>query len=66
MTDTSGGVVPGATVTITHVDTGTDRAVVTNEQGIYTAPFLQIGTLPRQGRAERLRHRHPRRASTSA
>jgi outer membrane receptor protein involved in Fe transport len=43
VTDTSGGVVPGATVTITHVDTGTDRAIVTNEQGTYAAPFLQIG-----------------------
>jgi outer membrane receptor protein involved in Fe transport len=43
VTDTSGGVVPGAMVTITHVDTGTDRAIVTNEQGTYSAPFLQIG-----------------------
>jgi outer membrane receptor protein involved in Fe transport len=43
VTDTSGGVVPGATVTITHVDTGTNRLAVTNDQGAYSAPFLQIG-----------------------
>src|SRR4029450_12825978 len=43
VTDTSGGVGPGAMVTITHVDTGTDRAIVTSEQGTYSAPFLQIG-----------------------
>jgi outer membrane receptor protein involved in Fe transport len=43
VTDTSGGVVPGAMVTITHVDTGTDRAIVTSAQGTYSAPFLQIG-----------------------
>ena len=36
VTDTSGGVLPGVTVTVTHVDTGTERAVVTNEAGLYT------------------------------
>jgi outer membrane receptor protein involved in Fe transport len=41
--DTSGGVLPGVSVTITQVDTGAQRAVVTNQQGFYSAPFLQIG-----------------------
>ena len=41
--DSSGGVLPGATVTITNAETGTQRTVVTNEAGIYTAPFIQIG-----------------------
>jgi hypothetical protein len=41
--DTSGGVLPGVTVTITHVDTATERAVVTNEKGLYRAPLLPIG-----------------------
>ena len=43
VTDTSGGVLPGATVTLRHVDTGAQRTVVTNEAGIYSAPFVQIG-----------------------
>ena len=43
VTDTSGGVIPGVTVTIRGVDTGAQRVVVTNESGIYTAPFVQIG-----------------------
>jgi outer membrane receptor protein involved in Fe transport len=41
--DTSGGVLPGVTVTIKQIDTGAERAVVTSEQGFYSAPFLQIG-----------------------
>ena len=72
VTDTSGGVLPGVTVTITHVDTGAERAVVTNEAGLYSAPFLQIGrytvkaaltgfgTVTREG-IERPPERHPRR-----
>ncbi len=43
VTDTNGGVLPGVTITITHVDTGTGRVIVTNAEGIYNAPFLQIG-----------------------
>ncbi|MBA2259983.1 MAG: carboxypeptidase regulatory-like domain-containing protein, partial [Acidobacteria bacterium] len=43
VTDTSGGVLPGATVTIRHQDTGAQRVVVTNEVGLYSAPFMQIG-----------------------
>ena len=43
ISDTSGAVLPGVTITLTHVDTGTERAVITNGEGIFTAPFLQIG-----------------------
>jgi hypothetical protein len=43
VTDTSGAVLPGATVTIRNQDTGAQRVVVTNEAGLYTATFLQIG-----------------------
>ena len=43
VTDTSGGVLPGVTVTVTQVDTGAERALVTNGEGFYSAPFLQIG-----------------------
>lgn len=44
VTDTSGGVIPGVAVTIRNVNTGAVRAVVTNEGGSYTAPFVPIGT----------------------
>ena len=43
VSDTSGGVLPGATVTIRQMDTGAQRVVVTNDAGLYTAPFVQIG-----------------------
>jgi hypothetical protein len=42
--DESGGVLPGVTVTLTNTDTGDTRVVVTNEQGIYRAPLLRLGT----------------------
>ena len=44
VTDASGGVLPGATVTIRNVDLGTARDVTTNALGFYAAPFLPIGT----------------------
>ena len=44
ITDSSGGVLPGVTVTVTSADTGIDRTVITNEKGIYRAPLLPIGT----------------------
>ena len=43
VSDTSGGVLPGVTVTITHLDTGISRSTVTNEKGLYRAPLLPIG-----------------------
>ena len=44
VSDSSGGVLPGVTVTITNVDTGTERTVITNEKGLYRAPLLPLGT----------------------
>ena len=41
--DPSGAVLPGVTVTIHHVDTGTDRVVVTNANGVFRAPLLPLG-----------------------
>lgn len=41
--DQSGAVLPGVTVTIKHVQTGTSQNTVTNESGLYTAPSLQPG-----------------------
>src|SRR5438034_10299495 len=44
ITDASGGVLPGVTVTVTNVETGAERSVVTNELGLYRAPLLPLGT----------------------
>ena len=41
--DSSGGVLPGVTVAVRHVDTGQTRTVVTNDTGFYSAPFVPIG-----------------------
>lgn len=42
--DQSGGVLPGATVTVTSEDTGIARTAVTDTEGRCTVPFLQPGT----------------------
>jgi hypothetical protein len=44
VTDASGGVVSGATVSITNRDTGIQRGVATSAAGIYSAPALPPGT----------------------
>src|SRR5688572_9871117 len=41
--DAQGGVLPGVTVTVTHLETNTPRVVVTNEAGVYRAPLLPLG-----------------------
>src|SRR6476659_7627387 len=38
------GVIPGATVRITNVDTNTTQTLVTNGTGYFEAPLLQPGT----------------------
>lgn len=43
VTDESGGVVPGATVTIVNVATGLETPTTTNENGNYRVPFLIPG-----------------------
>jgi hypothetical protein len=43
-TDSTGGVLPGVTVTLRNTNTGALRTVVTNEAGIYTASGLPVGT----------------------
>jgi len=32
--DSSGGVLPGVTVTISNIDTGLERSMITNEKGL--------------------------------
>src|SRR4051794_18446026 len=41
--DESGAALPGATITATHVDTGTVRTTVTSGTGTYVMPALPIG-----------------------
>lgn len=43
VTDESGGILPGATVSATHVDTGITRDTVTSDRGTYVMPALPIG-----------------------
>ncbi|HEV2985516.1 MAG TPA: carboxypeptidase-like regulatory domain-containing protein, partial [Vicinamibacterales bacterium] len=43
ITDTSGAAVPGATVTLTNINTGFTRTVVTDGNGEYTVPSLPTG-----------------------
>ncbi len=41
--DGQGAVLPGVTVTVTNVDTGDARSVITNESGLYRAQLLPLG-----------------------
>jgi len=43
VSDTSGAVVPGVTVVVTHDATGATREAVTDAQGLFRAPLLPIG-----------------------
>jgi hypothetical protein len=43
VTDSSGAIVPGATVTATNTATGVQTPAVTNQAGEYSIRFLQIG-----------------------
>jgi hypothetical protein len=44
VSDPSGGVLPGVTLVVRNVDTGTERVVITNASGVYRAPLLPLGT----------------------
>ena len=43
VTDSSGAVVPNATVVLTDTDTGVSHTLTSSSAGTYTAPFLQPG-----------------------
>jgi hypothetical protein len=47
--DSSGAVIPGVSVTVRNVDTGTARTVTTDEGGRYTAPDLSLGNYEVEG-----------------
>lgn len=41
--DQNGSVIPGATVTLRNLETGQERTLTTNSEGVYSAPFLPLG-----------------------
>src|SRR3984893_4679894 len=43
VTDSSSSAIPGATVTITNLETGTKRELATDESGQFSAPALPVG-----------------------
>ena len=43
VTDSSGALVPGATIVVTNLDNGARRETATNESGVYQFPLLQPG-----------------------
>ncbi|MEE8348232.1 MAG: TonB-dependent receptor, partial [Acidobacteriota bacterium] len=43
-TDTTGGVLPGATITMTQLETGRIRTAITNDEGRFVATNLDVGT----------------------
>src|SRR6266567_3994491 len=43
VSDSTGGVLPNCSITITHTSTGLVRKMVTNEQGDFNAPSLPVG-----------------------
>ncbi|MGH9161343.1 MAG: carboxypeptidase regulatory-like domain-containing protein, partial [Vicinamibacteraceae bacterium] len=42
--DTSGGVIPGASITVTHEAMGTSSVVLSSDRGFFQAPYLIPGT----------------------
>jgi hypothetical protein len=44
VTDPSGALMPGVTLTVTNVDTGIANTTITNEAGAYNFPSLQPGS----------------------
>lgn len=43
ISDSTGAILPGVTVTVLNLETGTERTVVTNDSGLYRAPLLPLG-----------------------
>ncbi|HET6892046.1 MAG TPA: carboxypeptidase-like regulatory domain-containing protein, partial [Pyrinomonadaceae bacterium] len=44
VTDSKGAVIPGVDVVVRNEETGQERNLRTNSEGIYTATFLPLGT----------------------
>ncbi|MDA2934180.1 TonB-dependent receptor [Acidobacteria bacterium AH-259-D05] len=44
VTDETGGVLPGVEVSVTNLDRGTTRTVITDDEGRYRAPEVELGS----------------------
>ena len=55
VTDASGSVMPGVTVTLTNVATNATRVVQTNESGVYAMPALPPGVYSLKGELQGFR-----------
>ena len=55
VTDSTGGVLPGVTVTVTNGDTNVASTVVTDSKGSYRVPYLISGTYSVEARLEGLK-----------
>ncbi len=53
VTDPTGALIPGASITVTNVDTQVAYETLTNERGAYQAPLLSIGIWCTNGRNHR-------------
>ena len=59
VTDTSGAIIPGATVVVKSIATATQFDAVTNESGYFSVPALDPGILHRHRDADGLQDRRP-------
>jgi len=50
--DASGGAIPGATVVVHNLETGTERRLKTDKEGHYAAPSLAVGSYEVSARAD--------------
>ncbi|HEY3053130.1 MAG TPA: TonB-dependent receptor [Thermoanaerobaculia bacterium] len=55
ITDSTGAVLPGVTVTVTHAETNVANSVVTDAKGFYRVPYLISGTYSVEARLEGLK-----------
>ncbi|HEX9927676.1 MAG TPA: carboxypeptidase regulatory-like domain-containing protein [Pyrinomonadaceae bacterium] len=44
ITDPNGAAVPNASVTVRNIETGSERQITTDDNGVYRAPLLPLGT----------------------
>ncbi len=44
VTDANGATIPNAAITATNIETGTERQVTSDENGVYRVPLLPLGT----------------------
>ena len=56
VTDKTGGVIPGARVTATHLESGFTKDTVAGPDGFYRFTLMRVGSLQRDRRSAAVRH----------